>query len=237
MYAYVDESERDDTFYFLGATICTESQRQELTERLDDIMARHSASVRSLTPSTEFHGSTMMRSDTDPWRSVPLRLKFKIFSDALSAVVDTGARMYIEGVDIHRQVARGYPSVTPARELAFSHLFERINGCCGRNEPQIKVVADQHHTSEISRSNFTSYQMHGTYGYRSSRLRNIHPEIDFVESHLVRPLQAADLVTYLYNRYQTVTETDGRAHKAKAELWSVIEPALIWPRGRARIWP
>lgn len=237
LYAYVDESERDDSFYFLGATICTDDQRDELSERLNDLMERHALSAATLSPSTELHGSTMMRAAEDPWRSVPMRLRFKIFRDALEAIEQSGTRVYIEGVNIYRQLARGYPNPTPARELAFSHLFERINECCHNDEPRIKVVADEHHTSEISRSNFSRYRNVGTYGYRSSRLPNIDQNIEFVTSHSVRPLQAADLVTYLYNRLTTVQETDQRAHEMKRDLWSVIDPAVMWPRGRARIWP
>lgn len=159
-----------------------------------------------------------------------------MFSDALEALEHSGARVYIEGVDVARQRARGYPNPTPARELAFSHLFERINDCCFSDEPQVKVVADEHHTAEISRSNFSRYQTVGTYGYRSSALPNIHPVIDFRPSHLVRPLQAADLVTYLYNRLTTWTESDARADEAKRRMWALVEPAVVWPRGRHRIW-
>lgn len=237
LFAYVDESERDDSYYFLGATICTEQQRDALSRELDAVMEKHSAAFPALTQDTEFHGSTIMRAQSEPWRSIPLRARIALYRDALLATEAVGARVYIEGVDIRAQVARGYPHVTPARELAFSHLFERINDCCSSTETQIKVVADEHHTSEISRSNFSTYRSVGTYGYRSSSLPNINPVIDFVASDTVRALQAADMVTYLYNRMKTVPETDARAHKAKHDLWSVIEPAAIYPRGRYRTWP
>ena len=237
LFAYVDESERDDSHYFLGATICTEQQRDALSRELDAVMEKHSAAFPSLTPDVEFHGSTIMWAQSEPWRSIPIRARIALYRDALVAIEAVGVRVYIEGVDIRRQIARGYPQVTPARELAFSHLFERINECCNSTETQINVVADEHHTSEISRSNFSNYRSVGTYGYRSSSLPHIHPDIDFVESHTVRALQAADMVTYLYNRMLTVPESDQRAHKAKRDLWSVIEPAAVWPRGRYRTWP
>jgi hypothetical protein len=157
--------------------------------------------------------------------------------EVMETVAYAGARVYIEGVDIARQMARGYPTITPARELAFSHLFERINECCSWHEPKVRVVADEHHTADVSRSNFNRYQAAGTYGYRSSRLRNINEQIDFIESHTDRVLQAADLITYLYNRMMTVQETDMRAHRQKVRMWSIIDEAARWPRGRARIWP
>lgn len=237
LYAYVDESERGTSHYFLGATICTEQQRNVLELELDAVMAKHGQQFPSLKPHEEFHGSTMMRATDEPWRSIPLRARFAIYRDALIAIESVGVRVYIEGVDIESQKARGYPNVTPARELAFSHLFERINDCCGTAEPQIQVHADEHHTSEISRSNFSRYRSVGTYGYRSSALPNIHAKIEFVQSHTVRALQAADMITYLYNRCMTITESDPRALKERTRLWDLIAPAVVWPRGRARTWP
>ena len=237
LYALVDESERDDSHYFLGATICTERQREVLGYELDAVLEKHRQSFDALTPDVEFHGSTMMRAQEEPWRSIPIRARFAIYRDALLAIESVGVRIYLEGVDIRRQLARGYPYPTPARELAFSHLFERIDACCDGDEPHVQVVADEHHTSEISRSRFATYKSVGTYGYRSSYLPNIHPQIEFVPSHSERALQAADLVTYLYNRVFTVNESDIRAHNAKLSLWGAIEPALQWPRGRARTWP
>ena len=236
LFAFVDESERDDTHYFLGALIVTDDQAEAIRESLDAIVNKHAATFPSLT-GVELHGSTMMRANDAPWRSVPLRIRFRIIEEVMQAVQDSGARVYIEGVDIVSQVARGYPTITPARELAFSHLFERINDCCHWEEPAVQVVADEHHTAEISRSNFNRYRLAGTYGYRSSRLPNIRAQIDFIESHTDRVLQAADLITYLYNRLKTVHETDPRADRQKTAMWGIIEEAASWPRGRARIWP
>lgn len=236
LHAFVDESERDDTHYFLGALVLTDAQAGVLRSSLDEIMAKH-ASAFPVLLGAELHGSTMMRAHEAPWRSVPLRVRFRIFEETMQSVFDSGARVYVEGVNITRQLARGYPNPTPARELAFSHLFERINDCCHSGEPQVRIVADEHHTADISRSNFNRYQLAGTYGYRSSRLPNIHPQIEFIQSHTDRALQASDLVTYLYNRIWTVSETDMRAHRKKNEMWQIVDEAARWPRGRARIWP
>lgn len=236
LHSFVDESERGDTHYFLGALVVNDEQAEKIREYLSLLVDKHAETFPHLA-GVELHGSTMMRANEEPWRSVPLRVRFRIMEEVMEAVAYVGARVYIEGVDIVRQMARGYPTITPARELAFSHLFERINECCDWHEPKVRVVADEHHTAEVSRSNFNSYQSVGTYGYRSSRLRNISEQIDFIESHTDRVLQAADLITYLYNRMMTVQETDMRAHRQKVNMWSIIDEAARWPRGRARIWP
>lgn len=236
LYAFIDESERDSTHYFLGAIVVTEPQAEAIRSGLDAIVAKHAVTVPGLA-AVELHGSTMMRAASAPWRGVPLRMRFRIYEEALWVIIASGARVYIEGVNVPKQLARGYRAPIPARELAFSHLLERVNECCSPDERTVKVVADEHHTAEVSRSNFDSYQVAGTYGYRSSLLPNIEPTIDFIPSDSDRALQAADLVTYLYNRVVTVDERDVRADTEKRRLWAIIEPATRRPRGRARTWP
>lgn len=234
--AFVDESERDEDFYFLGALVCTPEQAEQITTELDAVVAKHAVTFPTLA-GVELHASDMMRAHDEPWRSIPIRVRFAIYADILEVVRASGARIYIEGVDIKAQARRGYLYLTPARELAFSHLFERINDCGMDAGCDVQVVADEHHTAEVSRSNFSRYQAVGTYGYRSSRLGNVSDDIQFVPSHTSRPLQASDHLTYIFNRLRTVTENDPRADKQKRQLWRTIEAQATWPTGRARIWP
>ncbi|RLP73220.1 DUF3800 domain-containing protein [Mycetocola tolaasinivorans] len=235
-FAYIDESERDEDYYFLGAVVVDESDAHALSLRLHRIMARHSRSFPALSANEEFHASAMMRASSQPWRSLPLRLILGIFREVLQVLVASNSRVYIEGIDVSRQKARGYPNVTPARELAFSHLFEQINGC-GSSVERVQVFADNHHTADVSRSNFERYQAHGTYGYRSSNLPWISKDITFINSKSNRILQATDVVTYIYNRVRTRGSASPQAVNAQNDLWALIEPAAKFPRGRNRVWP
>lgn len=237
LYAFVDESTRDEDYYFLSAVVCTEAQVASLERELTAVLLKHGETFENLHAGVELHASQIMRAVEKPWRKIPIRARFALYEDCLRVIAASGARVYIEGVNIPAQKASGYSRVTPARELCFSHLLERINACCGHQEPQVQVIADEHHTAQQSRSDFRKYQQFGTYGYRSSTLPKIHPEIRFERSDLMRGLQAADLVTYIYNRWLTVTETDARAHAAKKRLWAIVEPLTRWPRGRERTWP
>lgn len=233
IYAYVDESERDEDFYFLGALVCTEAQSRVIDAGLTDILKKHISPDSKISLETEFHGYCLMNQCED-WTDFGLRRSVGVFKDVMSVVAASGACMHIEGVDVARQVAR-YSTPTPARELAFSHLFERINDCASRRRERVRVIADDHHTKEISRSNFRSYRVRGTYGYRSSTLQEIEPKIEFIDSRTSRPMQAADLVTYLYNRIRTVPCLDPREQKTRELLWQAALPAV--GRGSQRIWP
>lgn len=231
--AFIDESERNEDFYFLGALIGTEEQVQALSDDMDKILLKHSDGFPSLSIDTEFHAHEMMAGRGD-WRKVPLRLRFGIYHEALRAIAASGAAVYIEGVDIQRQAVR-YKRMMPAREVAFSYILERINEYAERREAMVSVVADDHHTAAESRSNFTEYQAWGTFGYRRSTLQSISDNVHFIDSKTSRALQAADLATYLYNRRTTHSETTLKAHDEKQQMWRNLAPAIN--RGRARTWP
>lgn len=232
LHAYIDESERDEDFYFLGAIVGSKEQIFDMNEALKAVMRKHATAAPGLVYTEELHGSTMMRGAVEPWRSIPKRLVIALYTDALKAIEESGVRARIEGIDISKL----YAHASSPRELAFRYLLERINECAVNGET-IQLHADEHHTAEESRSNFASYQGTGTLGYKSSKLENLEPGILFEDSQYELGLQAADLVTYIYNRKRTVTETDERATKAKKRMMHTIRPALTQPRGCHRIWP
>ena len=239
LHAYIDESERDEAFYFLSAIVCTSDQAHELSMKLHRIMARHSRVTPELQLREEFHGSSMMRAAELPWRHIPIRLRLRIYTEALLAIHDSGCQIFIEWMDIAEHKRRKPTSLasTP-REIVLGHLLEQISDC-GRSasRQRVRVVADEHHTSDVSRSNFSRYQLFGTPGQSSSKLPFIEAPLRFDASHTSRLLQAADLVTYIHNRHTTVHPADPRAVQAQIRLWGIIAPATTPPRGRVRRWP
>lgn len=238
LYAFIDESERDEAFYFLCAVICTSEQAKSLSVKLQGVMSKHATGNPQLNSHEEFHGSAIMRAAGPPWRHVPLRLRIQIYSEALRVIRDSGCRIYIEGIDIAAFSARTHTAKRPAREVALGYLLERINDCAKEAGSGLaRVIADEHHTAQISRSNFSKYQLFGTPGYRSSYLPHLESPLRFEPSETNRLLQAADLVTYIFNRATTIKDGDSRMLKAQSDLWETIREATQWPRGRARVWP
>lgn len=237
LYAFIDESERNNSAYFLGALVCTQSEYIYIVEGFNEMMFELSQSWPQIRSQEEFHGSSIMRATDSPWRYIPLRVRFQIYAKALTLIAESGASSFIEGINIYKLENRNYPQKFPPREIAFNYLLERIDAC-GRDRNQlVRISADKHHTSSISASNFSKYQSFGTFGYKPSRLTNLINPILFIDSHSDRALQASDLVTYIFNRVHTIKESDPRAVSEKLKLWKQIEPALNPPRGRNRIWP
>lgn len=237
LFSYVDESERNDSHYFLGAVIVNAEQGKQIETAFSGILAAFACEFPSLNESTELHGSSIMRGAEEPWRQIPFRAKTSLYRQALAAIAESGARVYLEGIDIGKLARRGYANPLPPRELAFGFILERINETCARTNELSRIIADDHHTAAQSHSQFANYQVSGTLGYKASTLRRIVGPIEFADSRSLACLQAADLVTYLFNRKTTVAEGNPKTQAVKDLLWEIIAPACAWPRGRSRIWP
>lgn len=83
------------THHFLGAVICEEATSIALTADLDALIAKHAATFPSLNLDTELHGSAMMRAEDEPWRSLPLPVRFAIMTEALTFLERSGAGVHI----------------------------------------------------------------------------------------------------------------------------------------------
>lgn len=237
LFAYIDESERDSLAYFLGALVCTLEQAQFISTSLVGLIGAFAHDFPKVDPDSEFHGSSIMRAAEEPWRSIPIGARFWLYSKALRIVAESHATALIEGVNVSKLVARNYVRPFSPREIAFNYLLEKVDARGKFSNSMVQLIADDHHTSEISASNFRSYQLIGTFGYKSSKLPNLLSPIEFVDSKSDRVLQASDMVTYIFNRVHTIKESDPRAVAEKLKLWKIIEPALNPPRGQNRIWP
>ena len=237
VYAYIDESERDKTHYFLGGVVASEPQIEKITGEMDDLLIEFGKQFPQLQPKTEFHGSEIMSPPKgSDWRNVPLRAKFAIFRRVFTSLHNADARVFVEGIHYSELFPSANAKLSP-RERAFSHLLEKINNY-GFPENPVHVVADDHHTAETSRSNFSHYRVTGTYGYKPNKLQNIHEELDFVDSKTNRVLQAADMATYIYNRKVTIQETNPRAAREKEKLWEIFQHSIYTPsQGGGRVWP
>lgn len=232
--AFIDESERDLTHYFLGGLVCTPAQATYITFQIEAMMREFHEAFPGLDPVAELHGYEIMNRKK-AWKRVPLRMGIAIFTRTMEIVSESGACFHVEGIHRERHANMHYKEPFPPREIAFTYLLEKINTCARTKATRVQVVADEHHTHATSQSNFERYQHYGTWGYRRSRLQNINRPMAFIDSRTSRVLQAADLATYLYNRQRTMQETDERATVAKTRMRDALHPAIL--RGTHRIWP
>ncbi|WP_169252881.1 DUF3800 domain-containing protein [Brevibacterium sp. 'Marine'] len=231
--AFIDESEQGGEYYFLGALLATDRQVELIETALDSLLAEFSNAHKVVDAAAEFHGYEMMQG-RGKWKKVPIRMVGNIYVRALEAISASGASFYFEGIDI-RALHERYITPWPPREVAMSHLLEKIDEHAGRLRSTVHLHADEHHTAEDHRQQLNLAQQNGTYGYKSSKLQNCHSDFKFLDSKDYRCIQAADLVTYILNREKAVVEANDKALTLKRRMIAGLMPALN--RGRHRIWP
>lgn len=137
---FIDESYRRDHCYVAGVLV-NERQERVLTDRLDYLA--YQAQMRNHWKySPEFHGHALMNGLED-W--VDLREHFgaciSIYQSVMHSVQNSGALVFLEGVDIRRLHSR-YRYPQSPHEITLRHLLERVNEFCAETGARCQVVAD-----------------------------------------------------------------------------------------------
>lgn len=232
IYAFIDESARNEEYYFMSAITGERAVLDKLNAALVEVVAKHKESIPHMREGFEIHASAIMNGHKQ-WRNVPFSLRVAIIRDTCIAIGDSDAYLFIEGVDITKQKAKGYRHVYPAREVAFQWLLEKLDYHAKPRDAYVSVYADNHHTAPESASRIAEYRIWGTIGYRSSTLTRICHPVSFIDSKSSLHLQAADVATYIFNRLITIKEKNEKAEALKRELWQYIENG----KTRTHIWP
>ncbi|HEY4269066.1 MAG TPA: DUF3800 domain-containing protein [Galbitalea sp.] len=230
LFAFIDESYTQDRYY-VCAFVVHEDQLTPLAAAVKS--AGVYAEGFGVVPGSELHAHDMMAGDGG-WkaiRRVP-SAAIAIYKRALQELVGIPtAKMFISGVDVVRLNARySYPE--PPHRVTLKYLLEAVDRYAVKVNEEVMVIADELPDQADHSRRAENYQIVGTGGYRSSKLATIQMPITFGSSADSPGLQAADLVVYLYRRYDAHTETDRRTAKAVAQMWEMLRP--IW--GHVRRW-
>lgn len=221
---FVDESYQKDHYYVAGVLV-DEKQSEALVTRLDALADGLRERNNWLAP-PEFHGHALMNG-LDDWKS--LKGKFgaclNIYQKVLHAIQNSGARVYLEGVDVNRLNAR-YKYPDSPHEVALRHTLERVNEYCALKGTMCKVIADMVPQQDDFNEAIQGFTRVSTPGYRSQKLLCIDGDIEFVDSRESRGVQAADMSAYVLRRHRE--ETPSR--KATKRLVKALGPALVHER-------
>ena len=230
--AYLDESS-SATRYYIGALMVDESAALPLIEALDKIMNDTAAAYPQLDPGTELHAHELVNSKGKwgPMKNL-LRVRIKVFELVLRAIVQHGAHLIVEGIDVTRLHER-YASPDNPHTLALMFITERENEYAQACDQRALMIADEVDHRDEHRRNLWVAQRSGTWGYRAQKIDRVVDTLHFAPSHTSRLLQAADVATFLYRRRATHTEADPPAEREWARLYEILRPAIA----RARCWP
>lgn len=212
--AFIDESLRNQDYYFLTAIVCTQEQNDSLTSIIDKKIPEYVADHPRIPVDVELHAYEILQRH-GVWKGYPLRKALSLYRSVFHIVKESGVLIFVEGIKINHATAKE----THPRHIVFTRLLETINRC-GSPENKVRIIADDHHTARESRSYLRSYQENGI-NQGDNYLINIE-SLDFADSQTYRLLQVSDMITYLYNRCTTIQESNPKARREKERIWSIL---------------
>lgn len=225
---FVDESYQKG-HYCVAGVLVDEKQCETLVTRLDEL-AEGLRERNSWLASPEFHGHALMNG-LDDWKSLNGKFgaRVSIYQKVLHAIQNSGARVYLEGVDVNRLNAR-YKYPDSPHEVALRHTLERVNEYCALNGQMCKVIADMVPQQDDFNEAIQGFTRVSTPGYRSQKLLCVDGDIEFVDSRESRGVQAADMSVYVLRRHREEATASKSARRATARLVKALGPALVHER-------
>ena len=225
---YLDESARDDEYYFFGALIVDAQSIQAVEAGLNGITGLLARNVEGFDRSTELHAVDIFHGRR-PWADVPIGWRVKACDLVSKVIARSGARFIFRGMNVAAQRARYGRRSFPPHLLTLAHTLEEVDRHLAM-ETGGKIglaVADEHHSAPGARRSMRDFKIERVPGYTKGPLTHIVDTIYFGPSVDSRLLQAADLATFFMNRFYTITENDPRSEKAIRKIVQRIRSVTV----------
>lgn len=230
---YIDESGRDNSFYFFGGLVVDSDSLTHIDEQMEALATMLSRTLPGFASGTEFHAVEMFQG-TGAWKKIPTVWRVRACTIISSILAGSGAQFVFRGINISAH-HKNYRTPYPTHLLALAQLLESLDNHllrrCGADTGI--VLADEHHTATDSRRNLAQFKYTQVPGYVSHPLRQIQDTLYFGPSHASRLLQAADVATYFLNRDRTMRESTAGAaaavSKIAAKIRFITVTEAVWP--------
>ncbi|KQO62741.1 hypothetical protein ASF23_07230 [Curtobacterium sp. Leaf261] len=226
---FIDESARDDAFYFFGALMADADATRSIEAGLNRVAELVAADVPGFDTATEFHAVDMFHGEHG-WKRVPVGWRVKACTLVAKIIARSGAVFVFRGVDLEALRLRYGQHAHPPHLLTLAQLLEAVNGRLGsidRPDQLGLVLADEHHSAAGARRSLRNFKVESAPGWTKRPLDRIADTIYFGPSHESRMLQAADFATYFLNRSRTVPERDPRSAAAVARIAGLVRSVTI----------
>lgn len=231
--AYIDETHAgdEDSNYYTVAVVMSPEQAKSLTEELDDLVLRTSEKFSEVPRRAELHGHELMKG-SDDWAPLKrmLRARIGIYEEAMDIIGRNVEAIYIRGVNRLRLRNRYGERAYHPHVVAMKFLLEELNLHCMPHGQLVLCIADEHGERAAVRESMRDAREGFGWGYRNSELENVLDTCHFAPSCHSRPVQAADLVAYMFRRQRDHEESDERSAAAKDRMWSAVSPLVVGER-------
>lgn len=235
--AYIDES-YNDTYYFVGAAVGSESSWAAVAEELEKLRG-WAIREYGLREDVEFHGALIMGGKHE-WEA--LRGKHREAADVMAKVLriaaDAGVQYVFRGVHMPGLTQR-YMMPDHPHAVVLEHTFQRLENYALKlqlREP-VRLVADMIDIRDELQSQFSGYQQLGTRSrWNRSKLDHLAYPIEFRDSRATPGLQVIDVAVYLYRRSCVLVEKHPAAIRTQRRLLKILTSSTLaegtwYPRG------
>lgn len=260
-FIYVDESGNtgahvnpSEPVHWLVAVAVPVSSLQQLESEMLALAAA-TFGDRARAPDFEFHGSDLF-SGRRECRGIPPQTRVSVYRSLAALPARHGCTVFVVGIEKERHRTRAaqwrYDAAHP-HTLGFQFLLERVDRWLNRKQPRGRgpglphvhglVIADEQ--KEVGRDvvrSFAEWRERGpSIGYAAPALRWLVDTVHHVPSTDSWPLQLADALAYLRNRYAKVMR--GRTAEGDALSAADREIVSLWTTHCAplvcseQVWP
>lgn len=226
--AYIDESQGDGYYWFLAAVVtpAVETQlRKAWVELTDDLRVKY-----GLTATPEIHAYDIFHGK-GPWRGMHARQRVSVFHRALGVIEAHKPKLVVVRID-EAGFYRRYWDVFSLRECALTLMFEQLDILAEEIGCRIELIVDEGEGQKAANDALGEYKLHGTFGFRHSKLDNLVQPISFVDSSQTPLIQVADLILYVLRRFSVKGGKDKRELRELIRMRAKISPLIA----RHRYW-
>ena len=238
--AYIDESQSPQVYegelkpigygvYYIACLLADEMQMNLLSQRFTEIRQR-SAARFGTPPNAEFHGHCMFqfKEDWEALKGKP-RAAIGIYRQVMRAIVESGAQLFIRGINEEQLKQRYDKYAHNPHTLALQYCLERVNYYAESNEiDMVEIVADRVADPMAHEGMMRRYQILGrTEGYVASDLAHISFPFSWEDSCKYDGLQAVDTALFIISRALRVNPIDKKKQDhAVLNTARMVMPAL-----------
>jgi hypothetical protein len=226
---FIDESARDDRYYFYGALIVDAAALRTIERGLDVVATDLARSVPGFDAETEFHAVEMFHGKGG-WGCVPPQVRARTCITTATVLARSTARFVFRGIDLRAHRTHHSADAPPAHLLTLAQVLEAVDDHLEAADPSEQlglVLADDHHAADNARRSLRDVKRGASSGWAAGALTRIADTLYFGPSHESRLLQAADFATYFLNRDRTVPERDHRAARATARIARAVRSITV----------
>lgn len=228
--AYLDETYRKDREHAVLALVIPAGSVVTLEKLLDGVVCKAHQQHEGVPVGAELHGYELNAGSGD-WASLKSspRARVRIFRAAIEAIVSIeGARLCRGSVDLRSR------NPADAHEWALTFALERVNASAGSADAHVLGICDDVGNKSVYQNMYADARQNGTGGHYPNKLERFVDGLHFTPSCHSRPVQAVDMLSYVYRKKHIAPPVDPRSKEVYDELWEKVVP--LADRGTHRKW-